>query len=979
MESVVRRNLVSPVLVGRDVELAALTEALDAAAAGEPSVVIVSGEAGVGKTRLVEEAAARAREKEIRVLTGSCVELGGEGLPFSPLADVLRSLIRDTPPDDLDDFLGPARFELARLLPELDPDTALMTAPPGDTGNARLLELVLGVVQRLAADRPLLLVIEDLHWADRSTLDLVALLVRALRGVRVLLVISFRTDELHRDHPLRPLVTEWERLRSVQRLDLERFGPDQVARQLEAILGTRPDRDMVELVFERSEGNAFLVEEILGVVQGGADPDELPTSLRDVLLARAERLSEPTQGVLRIAAAAGRSVPDSLLAAVAGLDDKGLDASLREAVEHHLLVLDQSGHGYAFRHAMTRDAIYADMLPRERVRIHRAYAEALSADPELAGSNGAVAAALALHWSAAHDVPRALDAYLEAGRHAAAYAPAEALRHLERALELWPSVPDAAERSGIDIAEALRLAGVSAYATGAVERSLALFDEALAELGEEHDPERVAVVLEAKAEALIDVQREEDSLAVLERAASLLPPDGKPTFARAMVLTSLASHRFLVEGDFQAAIDVAEEAVQAARAAGAQEQEANAMLTRGFALGYSGDHESGLAEARAGLQLAEASGAHRVALRGYLLLSDGLEMLGDHEKAAELAGRGLELAAEFGLTRHVYGSLLVFNRAESLFHLGRWDHSNEVLADALDSGLPKSHVGWLHQMIARIAAFQGQYDAAAERLRAIPPLPGWEGEQYALQFGFTRAEIARGQTDVEGARERVSETLSGSPQGLMERYWWPLVWLGLRIEAEAAEPSAERAAALVEVAGRLDTRTLPSRAYHALVAAEAARAAGVEADWAAALQACRAGTNPYLIAYALLRGAEADCAADRREAATDAVAEAVRLADALGATPLEDEARGLARRARLRLSVDEKPVDADTDPFGLTERELEVLALVAQGRSNPQIAEELFISRKTASVHVSNILGKLNVTSRGEAAALAHRHGLLPA
>src|SRR5690349_8114624 len=213
---------------------------------------------------------------------------------------------------------------------------------------------------------------------------------------------------------------------------------------------------------------------------------------------------------------------------------------------------------------------------------------------------------------------------------------------------------------------------------------------------------------------------------------------------------------------------------------------------------------------------------------------------------------------------------------------------------------------------------------------------------------------------------------------MMERYWWPLVWLGLRVEAEAAEPSAERVAALTELAGRLPNRTQPSKGYRALALAEAARAGGQEADWVAAVEACAPG-DPYLLAYALVRSADAHCAADRRDAATASLAEAIRLAGELGAAPIVEEARGLARRARLRLSVDDEPAASDDEPFGLTEREVEVLALVAQGKSNPQIAEELFISRKTASVHVSNILGKLSVTSRGEAAALAHRHGLLRA
>src|SRR3954453_3880025 len=355
-----RRDLVSPLFVGRETELATMTTALESAVAGTPTVVLLGGEAGVGKTRLVEEATERAPAAGARGLAGSCIELGGEGLPFGPLAHAFRTLMRDTPPDELDGLLGPARSEFARVLPDLDPDAALSTAPLTEGGTARLLELALGVIERLAEDRPLMFVIEDLHWADRSTLDLVALLVRALRAGSVLVVVSFRTDELHRSHPLRPLVTGWERVRTVHRIELQRFGRDDVERQLAAILGTAPGAGLVDLVHERSEGNAFLVEEILGAVQSGADPAQLPLSLRDVLLARVERLSPTAQRLLRIAAAAGPSVSDRLLAAVAGLADHELDDALREGLEHHVLVPD--GTGYVFRHALTRDAVYGDTL-----------------------------------------------------------------------------------------------------------------------------------------------------------------------------------------------------------------------------------------------------------------------------------------------------------------------------------------------------------------------------------------------------------------------------------------------------------------------------------------------------------------------------------------------------------------------------------------------------------------------------------------
>jgi DNA-binding CsgD family transcriptional regulator/predicted negative regulator of RcsB-dependent stress response len=968
-------TLVSPVFVGREAELATLTAALDAAVAGEPAVLILGGEAGVGKTRLVEEAAARAGEAGVRVLTGSCVEMGGEGLPFGPLAHAFRSLMRDTSPEELDAYLGPARSELAWVLPDLDRERALTAPPLHEGGTARLRELVLGVIERLAADRPLMFVIEDLHWADRSTLDLVALLVRALRADRVLVVVSFRSDELHRSHPLRPLITGWERVRTVHRIELARLGRPEVARQLAAILGTPPSTRLLDLVHERSEGNAFLVEEILGAVQSGADPAQLPLALRDVLLARVESLEPSTQRLLRIAAAGGRAVSDRLLAAVAAMEEPELDEALREAVEHHVLVIDETEHGYEFRHALTRDAVYSDTLPRERVRIHAAYGEALSADPALAGGNVAVAALLALHWTAAHDLPRALVACVEAAHLAAGYAPAEALRHLDNALEIWPQVPDAAARSGIDLVEALRRAGVSAYAAGALDASLAMFDEALAELGANADPERHALLIEARAATLLDLGRDDEARSELERAAAQLPPEA-PDEVRAVVLTSLAAQRLLA-GNFSGVRSAAEPAVAAAHRAGVPGREAAARMMLGAALAYLGDDDRGVLELQAGLQLAEAVEDHAMALRGHLNLSDALQNLGRSHDAAEVARRGMELAARVGLTRSVYGALTALNYADAQFHVGQWDDAHRLLSNTLDNELANLFASLVLGQRARLAALTGRYhDARADLETARRLLPDPHSDQYAFPRAFAGAEMARALGDVAAAREEIRPPLD-APEPVA-RYRWQLVWLGLRLEAEAPEPAPDRMAALTAISHELPAQTTPALAYRALAAAEAARAGGRDASWTEALDACRTADDPYLIAYALLRQAEVACAGADRESASGTAQEAARLATALGAEPLLAEIHALGRRARLQIDTGAPAVDpaaTGIDALGLTPRELEVLQLLADGRSNPQIAEELYISRKTASVHVSNILGKLGVTSRGEAAAMAHRLG----
>jgi ATP/maltotriose-dependent transcriptional regulator MalT len=560
---------------------------------------------------------------------------------------------------------------------------------------------------------------------------------------------------------------------------------------------------------------------------------------------------------------------------------------------------------------------------------------------------------------------------------AAGYAPAEALGHLERALEIWPQVPDAAERSGIDVVEALRRAGQSAYAAGALDRSLAMFDEALAELEPDADPERRALLMEARAATVLDSGREAEARLDLERAAALLPDD-RPSDARALVLTALASQRCVV-GDFAGALAAAEQAVAAATGVGAPGREATARMMLGMSLVYL-EGERGLPDLEAALRLAEEADDHAIALRGHVNLSDTLLNLGRSRESVEVAERGMELAARVGLTRSVYGVLVAINLAEAQFHLGRWDDGYRVLTRAIDNGLAGPFASVILDHRARIAALAGRSeDARADLDTAHRLLPAREGVQYSLARAFAAAEMARARGDAAGAREDLRGPLEHEAAAPIARYAWQLVWLGLRVEAEASEPAPEGVAALEALARELSTTTPPALAYRALAAAESARVAEREANWTEAIEASRRAEDPYLIAYALLRQGEVACAEGDREGASAAVQEAVRLAAALGAAPLLAETHALARRARVRIEADAPKVETDgagIDAFGLTQREREVLELVADGRSNPQIAAELFISRKTASVHVSNILGKLGVASRGEAAAVAHRLGL---
>ena len=439
-------TLASPTFVGRTEELARLAAAGDRAAGGTPTAVLVGGEAGVGKTRLVGEVVAGARAAGATVLAGGCVELGGEGVPFAPLIEALRGFVRDLDEPGLAQAAprpcpvraGPPPPRAAPRSPARDAadpggaGPALSTTPGPWSEQGRLFELFLGLLERLGEERPAVLVVEDLHWADRSTRDLLAFLVRNLRHGRLLLLLTYRSDELHRRHPLRPFLAELDRGRRVERLELARFGRAEVAAQLAGIQGAPVPAELAERIHARSGGNAFFVEELAAAAADG----ELPPSLRDTLLARIELLAEPAQRVLGVAAAAGARVDHDLLAEVAGLPEPELLSALREAVSAQVLLVDAGDGTYGFRHALVKEAVYGELLPGERTRLHARFAAALAAR-DIAGDPGP-AAELAWHWYAAHDLERALPAAVAAGLAAErAYAFAEAQRQFERALELW--------------------------------------------------------------------------------------------------------------------------------------------------------------------------------------------------------------------------------------------------------------------------------------------------------------------------------------------------------------------------------------------------------------------------------------------------------------------------------------------------------------------------------------------------------------
>ena len=435
-------------LIGRLAELAELEAALADAADGRPSLACVAGDSGVGKSRLLAELEQRATESGALVLAGDCVDLGESELAYVPLVAALRPLARSGDPA----LTEPVRAAVAPLLPGLSV-AAQEPAESDSEGGAqgRLFEGLLSLLDGLGARQPVLLVIEDLHWADRSTRAALAFLGRSLQAERVLIVATYRPDEMHRRHPLRPLLAELERNPRARRIALEPLTRAELTDQLADILGAPPEAELLERLWTRSGGNPLYCEELLaaGLDGRGAAPD----TLRDALMLRVERLSEPAQELLRLVAVAQRA-DDPLLGETSGLDSRALRDGLREAVDGHILLAGDDDR-YRFRHALLREVVEDDLLPGERAALHLALARAL--DARIDESAGAVlTAAVAHHYAAAGDQPAALAASVRAAAVAErVYAHGEASALLDRALELWDRVPDPATVAGADHVELL--------------------------------------------------------------------------------------------------------------------------------------------------------------------------------------------------------------------------------------------------------------------------------------------------------------------------------------------------------------------------------------------------------------------------------------------------------------------------------------------------------------------------------------------
>ncbi|WP_285116046.1 helix-turn-helix transcriptional regulator [Leifsonia sp. fls2-241-R2A-40a] len=964
----------STTLVGRASDLEALNDALRAAVAGDPQAVVIGGEAGIGKSRLLEEFLA-ANGSSATVLLGRCVDLGDDGAPYAPFAAVLRRLIQTVGLDRVLEAAGSGAGVLSALLPELADESAV----PPRTGAERLYELVTVLLEKVSSDRPVILAIEDLQWADRSTLELLRFIVRMAEGGRLLVVLTYRSDEVPRGHVLRSWLPELDRTRRVTRWELARLDQAQVAELVEQLLGRSPDEESLQRVTSLSEGVPFFVEELVGI-DGLRSGDDLPETLRELVLTRYERLSDPAQRLLRVLAAGGVCVTHDLLAAVFEGSPDELDAAAREAITSSLLAADSTE--YSFRHALVREAVHADLLPGERTRFHTRYAEALEGSPQRS------AVQLSAHWLAAHDVRRAFLASLEAMEEAKrSYAYATVAAMGDRVLELWDSVPDAETLSGRDRVAVIARTASALRNAGNNERALALVEVALAET-DDLTPARRARLLRDKAQYLANVNRP-GSAALLEEALEVVPPEsarpGDPL--RPQLLTELAAQRMLA-GSFGAAIETARAAIaEAEQAAPPMRSIAHNILAASL-IEY-GDIDEGFAEFEIAGDL--AAGDAGATLRYAVNASDALNSVGQYAAAVRLAEFGLDRARERGVER-TSGVWLAANTAEPLIALGRFERAEEMLRIALGSDDRTGVTAQLQR--ARLWVWHGQpqrADALLRRLRTPLRALAELEQQTRLTLARVAAEVAIALGDYDRAWAE-TRGLGAPPFRSMPGYDLPVLAAASRALAELAmrgvdpetdildvEAEARRLADVLEPlrtwptatvwAPLIDAELTTARAAASPSADRAERYAESVAAWERATVAAVDAVAPvHVRPYALLRAARVALAAGDRTRAEVLTAQARTLAEEGGILLLVEAADALSAQP-----VGRSASAATAQGQPLTEREEQVLALIEQGLSNKQIGERLYISAKTASVHVSSILRKVGASSRTEAVYRASR------
>ena len=982
-------------LVGRTGELDRLRSAIGLTGEGGLAGVVVSGDAGVGKSRLVAEIGDEATRAGHLLAVGHCVGVGGSALAWLPFVEIVAGLDESVP-----EVVATTLATHPALSALHHGGEAVGTDDPG-----RVAQAVHALLTEAAREHPLLVVVvEDVHWADHSSRDLLTLLLTRGYSTPVTLVVTYRSDDVHRRHPLHDVLAVWTRLPLATRVDLGPLPASDMGRLVQD-LGDRGDADLREVV-ERAGGNPFFAEELV------ASGDATSTDLARLLRLRLDRLDAPARTVVRAAALASGPLDPELLAAVVDMDPDDLDEALHQAIDHHLL--ESVGDRLRFRHSLLGETLAEELLPGARQRLHRAWIGALRARPGLGSP-----ADLARHAAATGDTETAVTAAVAAGDEALRVGGARDAQRLYEAALGW--LDDDAERRG-------RIALVASRAAdraGDSVRAIDLLEEAVRDLDPAEHPVLRARLLARAAAKYTTLDLPSDPVAMSSEAVALLPQE----YDEECLTVALDHLDVLVNSRHVDAGAVADDLLLRAEHLGMSRvvsrvrmQQARLLAATDPDLAYQG------------LMTAAADeSAPDVLLPTLLRLGNLDRNAGRLESAHAHYTRGVAVAEREKRTWGPYGMECRLQAGRAAYELGRWDEAERLLTSPDD--LPQPPRGFMESALVESLVARGE-DGLEHRLDGTRD---WWDVDALLVVG-----CLGGMIDVLGRAGEANRLLEWVVTGVesLQRAWGPRTQAIVRITALLAGQSADLAAdgrvpedlltALRQTTHRLagqvgeivpDLRIPPGPDGIGAVPAVAPvgegsdpASAGGEREpvgpesraWARRLEAellrldATASSDEVVDAWqrsvaafadlpqvpeharSLLRLAQALTAAGRADEARVATAASRALATRLGARPVLEAlavldapaARAAGADSPHTASVDSPRADSPrTTP--LTPRESEVLALLERGRTNGQIAAELFISRKTASVHVSNILAKLGAATRGEAVSLARDAGLI--
>jgi DNA-binding CsgD family transcriptional regulator/tetratricopeptide (TPR) repeat protein len=956
-------------MVGRHAELSEISNVWSDVRDGQASGILISGEAGVGKTRLVQECVRQVLADGGEVLAGASFRISSGGLPYGPILDALRRLLSDHAAASLAELAGPRFAALDQLLEPQDGDKS---------HQARLFDVFLALLAQLAEAKPVLLVIEDVHWAEQSTFDLLSFLTVALRRERVLLVVTYRDDEPAAG-PLPAALVELFRGGFMNHLTLAPLDADELGVLLTNLAGAALPAAAIDEIADLSGGNAFFAEEIFEARGLG---EQIPARVRDVVLLRVATFSDDAQAVLRLCSVIGRRIGHPLLATVSDLPERALLTALRELAANRVIQTD-STDSYRFRHALAQEAVYSDLLPGERARLHGRVAEVLSERRD--GPRSTATAVVAHHWAAAGDVPRALTAVVAAGRAAAEVrAYREGLTYFTRALDLWNEGDETTEIKS----EVLAAAARCAHFAGEHEIAVHLIEQALA-VTDQEDVVGRALLHEALGTYVdrIDGAR---ALHAFTWAYHLLA-GSDATAERARVTAALAQS-LSNRGRYPDSAPLWEETLRLAREAGRRHEEVLGLKTSGWHFAMHGEPETGIGRMREALRVAQAEDDVEGVCVTYNHLCLALDFVGWSADAVATAEEALAWSGEVGVMFPPMIDMLD-SIVLVLWRTGHWERAEQVADLLLASHHAAARALMTFVVLAEVAAARDRPEESAQQIKLA--MEQLKNDDDPLNHGLVHAAAAvrsMWQEDYATAREEVAAGLAIVGGRGDDQQAVALCVLGLRIEGDEAErrrargrPDAEvrrrgeelraRAASLWLGMGARQMSFPEAAVDVAMAEAEFARLSGATgpAVWGHVADSWEALARPHPAVYARWRECEG-LVRQRDPRAAGVLRAAHRVAAGMDARMLLKEITALADRARIDLGTPAPPDPAEPEhPFHLTDRELQVLTLLKEGRRNREIARTLFISESTASVHVSNILGKLNAANRVEAAAIAHR------